>query len=326
MLGISYNGLQRSERQVEVQNLIEHYKTNFRTDPLYRKIDEIGCLDELFSDATYFTKVNLTDTYSSKHTAEILSLTGREQTLVNYINREDLSDYLLVYRQGRFYRYDWITIFKFKMILLLNEKGYTPMEIATFAGSRVEITQNKGPIKEHTSEENSYQSDKVSQLLNVEKMIEEYTDSKMYSLHNLIRYKEIMHQEKFLSAAIEQCENNIKTLERDIHDRQLYSKLFQMTASARTNQSPGFFAKLFSRNTISDNEQNTEEFTETLTALDNRANELQEEIENQLTMKEQRQVDLTKVQEQLTTLRLEIEKESAAIPKQQFERMITHDT
>lgn len=120
------------------QEIINHYKTKFKLDPLLRRIQNEGLEDILFDNEDYFSKVTFSDTYPSKRAAELLDMEGKEQTLLNYINRNDLGTYLNVYKQARFYRYDWESLFKFKMLIVLSEHGFTPMDIASIIGTRVE--------------------------------------------------------------------------------------------------------------------------------------------------------------------------------------------
>lgn len=127
--------------QMNVIERIEQYKTFFERDPLLRRIRNERLEEQLFNANDFFEKVSFTDTYSSKNAAEILGIPGKEQILLNYNNRHDLNLYLNVFKQKRFYRYEWKSLFKFKMILLLSENNFTPLEIASLVGTSPEIEQ-----------------------------------------------------------------------------------------------------------------------------------------------------------------------------------------
>lgn len=123
---------------MDIQNIYMSYRNAFNEDPLYLKICNDGLETDLFQPEEYFISVKMDDTYSSKHAAVFLNI-EHGQTLVNYVSRDDFKDYLLVYRDGRFFKYDWKTLFKFKMIFLLTDKGYAPKEIATYIGTRTDV-------------------------------------------------------------------------------------------------------------------------------------------------------------------------------------------
>lgn len=128
---------------MNVTEKITHYKETFNTDPLYQKLQSKSLTEELFSPSEYFDSIEFDDSYSTKLAAEQLGLESKEQTIVNYINRMDFKDYLQVTRRsGRFYRYDWKALFRLKMIFLLTENGYTPMDVAALIGKVTDIVES----------------------------------------------------------------------------------------------------------------------------------------------------------------------------------------
>lgn len=285
---------------VELQQIINKHNEQFKLDPLFRKIKDLNLVENLFSNEEYFVKISLTDTYSSRHAAELLSISGKEQTLVNYINREDLTDYLKVFRQGRYYRYDWITIFKFKMILLLNDHGFSPMEIATLAGNRVEFVQYDSESTVNNATPGSiHQVD----LQAVEELISDSIDDFKHFLENdysgrittFMKFESLIQRKKEIESLIEKCEVDIRLRERDLKDREIYLKLFQMKNSTQgQSSSPGFFARLFNKNSAASMQSSND--AEVQTILDS-LNESTDEIAS----------DLEKLKEYKNTLCLNLE-------------------
>jgi hypothetical protein len=133
---------------MDVSQKIERYKELFNNDPLYQEINRRGLLDDLFAPCLLFERVHFdsTSNFSTKQAAEILEIPGREQTLINFLNRHEFKSYIDIYRQGSrgYYRYDYKTLFQFKMILMLTDLGLSPADIATMVGTRPEYSDSFG--------------------------------------------------------------------------------------------------------------------------------------------------------------------------------------
>lgn len=130
---------------MEIKEKIVRYISEFNDDPLYKRIEEKGLLDELLSPPSYFETIDFADAYSTKIATELLNMQSKDQTIINYINRPDFKDYIQIARRAnRFYRFDWKSLFKFKMIFLLNREGYSPMDLATLIGKVTDVVQTEG--------------------------------------------------------------------------------------------------------------------------------------------------------------------------------------
>lgn len=90
----------------------------FKEDPLRKEISINKLEDYLYTEN--ILGMHTETTYSTTEAAEII---GRnDSTLRNYF-RTDLLSYILPDRQGKFYRLNYVSVFKMHMILLLVEKA-----------------------------------------------------------------------------------------------------------------------------------------------------------------------------------------------------------
>jgi hypothetical protein len=126
-------------RSIETKEKVKRFIELFHDDPLYLKIESLELTEKLFENCLLYEKVFFDDTYSTKQAAELLEIPGQHQTLINLLNRYDLNKYIQILRQGTrgIYRFDYKTLFQFKMILLLSDEGYTPLHIANLVGTQV---------------------------------------------------------------------------------------------------------------------------------------------------------------------------------------------
>lgn len=262
---------------MDIQSKIEHYKETFIHDPLFRNIQTAKLMDLLFEDELFYDSVSFNISYSSRHAAELLNIPGKEQTLLNYINRNDLNAYLDVARQARFYRYDWKSLFKFKMVLLLSDNGFTPREIATFIGTKVEVSSEDSS--------NSY-DEKLNPLeLNpaleksIEKLIAIQSDELISNMQNYEYFKNRKHEFQFEKLTLEQkllqYKEKIEVIDDRVDDMNNYLSLFKSTYQANNQKSEGLFARLFGK-TNGTQEKNNDEFEQQIKMIESKKHELGE--------------------------------------------------
>lgn len=249
---------------MDVQQKIEHYKDVFNTDPLFRELKHAGLTNELFKNHTYFEIILFEKSYSSKHAAEFLEIPDKEHTLINYINRNDLNAYLDVARKTRFYRYDWKSLFKFKMILLLNENGFTPLEIADIVGTRIEVSSTI-PYESFKLSSTSNDNDEI--LNHIKNFTIHQSNELKKSIQTLEEFRNKKSEHLISKIKIEQnivFKNEEHDLLNDrINDMECYLKLFETTynLNKKKKKNESLFSKLFSNGNINQ-EQNDSDFKE----------------------------------------------------------------
>ncbi len=298
------------------QEKILQYKEKFKQDPLFRRIHNEGLEDTLFENEDYYSKVSFTDTYPSKKAAELLDMDGKEQTLLNYINRNDLGTYLNVYKQSRYYRYDWESLFKFKMLLLLSENKFAPIDIAAIIGTRPEVATTSESVYKTDSKENYYEiakelADKnLNQLFNSIKSFEEYKEIqiKLNSEHTLLTLDIKLSNERLWS-----IQGRLDDLDGYLHF---------MQSTQRHNEGAhtgGVLSRLFKRKPPIQYEM-----TEGLSSFDEKKSKLMESMEATKKNKEELLLKLDKVAQQIDEMK-QLTALSHFQPNNENERMINHD-
>jgi len=231
---------------MEYSKLLSHLTNHFKVDPLFRKIHTDNLEHLLFNNGVFYQRLTLEPTYSSKQAAELLEIEGKEQSLLNYINRNNIGEYLNVLRQNRFYRYDWESLFKFKMIFLLNDHGYGPMDIASIVGTNI-------PTSSTESNDFNSSSTQTNTLLSkddVEDIIDERTDAKLGSIQVLI----LEERKLVLIEKIEKYEQEIADAKQRKLESETYVRFISDTRI--NNEEPlGILAKIFSKKTKSDTKE-----------------------------------------------------------------------
>lgn len=261
---------------MDLQQKIDHYKEKFKTDPLFRRIANESFDEELFSNVEFFSKLTFTDTYNSKQVAHILNI--KEHTLVNYLNRDDFKPYLKVYKQDRFYRYDWLSIFKFKMIFLLAKYDFSPMEIASIIGTRPEAAID-------TPEEFIQPNNPLKVKQEIEVLTSDLVDERMSAIINSLKMREdFKDQRTILDSVISSLEIQLKfenerlwALNGRLDDLEGYTKFMKAT-SVYVQEIPtgGLFSKLFKKSSSTEKSENT--MQNELSGLDAKKEKLQEAI------------------------------------------------
>lgn len=258
------------------QEKLEYYVENFKKDPLYRSIqsNDESWLNELFTDPIYFDKVTFENTYSTKQAADLLGIPGKEQTLLNYINRNDCSWYLDVSRQTRFYRFDWKSLFKFKMILLLNDKGFTPMNIAGEIGTKLVVSSNS------VEETRPRIANEVNK--NLERVTIETANKLLESLQSIEEHRDQKAKLQLDNIEIEQtlirAEEQIETLDARIEDMTDYMDLIKTTHQHNPNENKSVLSKLFGK--ANNKEQQNLEFNKQLEKMLNKIEQIKIEKES----------------------------------------------
>ncbi|WP_028393939.1 hypothetical protein [Bacillus cihuensis] len=172
---------------MEAAQKIEHYKEIFSDDPLYIHIKQLDLFDELFSPGIFFDGVLFEITYQTKQAAELLQV-KKNQRLLNFLNRDDFYQYILIHRQGNtgYYIYDYKTLFQFKMILLLTDHGYTPSAIAAIIGIKPNYRERDEPFRRKLN--NSHEINESNQM-HLETIIEDKIDEKLSGIFKAISEK-----------------------------------------------------------------------------------------------------------------------------------------
>lgn len=310
-------------RNMDHHEIITHYKKTFKRDPLYSRIELEGLTTSLFDDSEtdYFSKVNFTDTYKSKHAAQLLNIEGKEQTLVNYLNRNDLNPYLNVYRQGRLYRYDWQSLFKFKMIILLTNHGFTPLEIAAFVGSRLETTTiDPGGFKPENEPEpiptnqDFYKISKNFADENFKKML--------LVLKSIEEFKELLHSLE--------TEKTLKKLDLKLNDERRWSiqgRLddlegymgFMKVAKPHT-EAGGVFSWLFKKKDTGSRSRQ-ESFDDSLSSFDEKKKKLNDSLNLITDEKKQILSDIKQLEEKIQSTK----QQSNQLQSQQLEKQLKNE-
>lgn len=153
---------------IEIDELKEKFENLFEDDPLFIKIKELGFYDDLMSDCVFYEQIKWGHSYKTKQAAELLQIQGKEQNLRNYLQRNDLNDYLNVYKAGvSNYRFDYEALFKFKMIfLLIHNAGMNPLDIAAIVGTSAEYRESSKSYRAGTATEGSGNAIEVQELIN----------------------------------------------------------------------------------------------------------------------------------------------------------------
>lgn len=263
---------------MDIREKIQLHTDKFKEDPLFKKISDEKELDLLFSDTEYFSQVSFENTYSTKHAAILLGIKGREQTMLNYMIRDNFKDYLIAYKQGRSYRYHWEVLFKFKMIFLLTDKlGFAPLDVASFIGTRVEIiTTSDQPVVRIKSTDAlpTNQSDNEKRFLEIQNVF-----NKMNTRMNNLEHENLVQEKSYNLNKVKQDIENQKTR---LFDLETYWELINISMQ---EEEQGFFGKLFVKKKQLDNPLLKEKYANKKAEIQTRIQELEiaeETAENEL--------------------------------------------
>ncbi|MEH6945350.1 hypothetical protein [Bacillus sp. JJ722] len=261
---------------------IEGYKELFSDDPLYLHLQQMNLLDKLFEPCIFYERVVFdATTYSTKQAAELLGIQNNQQTLINFLNREDFNNYIVIYKSGNRYRYDYKTLFQFKMILLLTEMKLTPSDIATLTGARAEYLANDRVSKRSNSgSHNSLPSEQIEQTINtkVAELLGTFIKHYQENEQRVQKTKELESKKHSLSQELHVWESEMRALIGRIEDLETYTDLHRQLLNMYTSspkEEAGFWKKLFKKEVTQID--GTPLVEEKLTVLQNRLKKLIEE-------------------------------------------------
>lgn len=231
----------------DIKTKIAVLKDIFKNDPLHMEIIRLGLDDELYAPDDFYEQLKFGMDYSTKQAAEILGIKGKEQTLINYLNRDDFKPYFQIFRTGSrgYYRYNHKTLFQFKMIFLLNKHGKQPSDIATILGTRVDYIEefHKPRFTKHNTntpadnvknEIKNYIQEQLGEMLTHVSRVNEQILShleKKQKLENLLKELNLW-------------ETEIRNIVGRIEDIELNKSIYELIIKTHTKKR-GFFSKLF---------------------------------------------------------------------------------
>lgn len=197
---------------MNVSEKIERYKELFKEDPLYIELKRRNLLEVLFEPCLLYERVYFDSGYSTKQAGELLEIQGKEQTLINFLNRDDFKSYIQITRQGArgYYRYDYKSLFQFKMILMLLNLELSPSEIAIIIGSRSEyIEPNYGFYRTPSKSPVPMANEGLSEFIKeeIEKQIVEELSS--------FRQLEVLKDQRILELSLSNAQRALDTWESE---------------------------------------------------------------------------------------------------------------
>lgn len=156
---------------MEHEEIMQRYVELFEEDPLYQYIKKNKRLyKELIAPAEIYNEIYFDSTCSTAQAATVLGIAGKQQTLLNFLAREDFEDYFNLERKGErgYYRFDYKSLFQFKMILLLVGDQLSPLDIATLIGTSATYSYTEKPQRrgEHLPSNRGLSKEEVEDLFN----------------------------------------------------------------------------------------------------------------------------------------------------------------
>lgn len=197
------------------EKLKEFIEEKLKDDPLFKTLERMGLKEHIYQ-GSLFEQVHVESSYSTREATFLLDLDGRDYQIRNYIKRNDLHVYLDVPRVGHQLRLDLISLFKFKMIFVLVEKGgKSPIDIASIVGTRVE---SYSPLRTATNK-NSINSS-MPMPSNDSSYSEELDEmqEKLDNLQNMFLLNQLKHQKKEWQERISAAEQQQVEWEKSISD------------------------------------------------------------------------------------------------------------
>lgn len=117
----------------------------FKDDPIYKMVEFYGLVDELFTEGILGLNMDDKNTYSTTEAAKILD--RPDSTIRNYFHT-DLIEYIAPEKWGKFYRLDYRSIFKLRMIFVLVDKANkTSVDLLTTLGVSPSIVIGENELK-----------------------------------------------------------------------------------------------------------------------------------------------------------------------------------
>lgn len=295
----------------------EHIKELIRqeisNDPLYLYIESEGLDFELFHDDAFFEKLNDNMSYTTSDVARLLGFEDKEWTIRNYLNRYDFHEYIRTRRLSNRITMDYLGVFKFKMIFLVNEhlnKG--PLAIAEIIGN-VPTTNhhysNVSNLQDSSGSENAQQvTETMQKMILMTSMIskKERIEEQMRTKSNeLLFYQRQWEQEEQQLKDLEDMLSKMEMLHEDIIKRE------KATISSLTQIKDSFkLSNLFRKNNLnleSDFKKYLESQQDDVTDPDFLKSE-RERLKERRSQLEQKQKEIHfEIQEDIQNLRNELE-------------------
>ncbi|KAA6446904.1 hypothetical protein [Bacillus swezeyi] len=242
---------------MEAFNMKELLEEKFEDDPIYKEVQILNLEKELYTDK--ILNMHPETTYS---TVEAGKIVGRPDSTIRNYFRSDLIDYIQPEKMGKFYRLNYISVFKFQMILTLIDKGGKSLnDIAYATGLRASSMASFSKINKKSEDTNNNQS---LQNFSDGAQIEE----RLNNMERLMAYLKLktdhgdqLRQLQGIEYEIQLAERDLKLLDNELSllDARQETKFFEhkhntildyslrKTIETKTPKNQGFFASLFSK-------------------------------------------------------------------------------
>lgn len=227
-----------SERNMSMR---EHLSELFKDDPLYMALERENEIERVMHDPV-IENLYFGMNYSTGQVAELLGV--KDWQIRNYLKSYNLNEYYLkVGKAGNQHRFDYKSIFRFKMMFHLAEKtGKTAQDMAILVGSEAEIRPYTPPLSRTPA--NQSQSDIQVEIKHMREIMQ------------WMRNEQEQYRLEFLLTTLKQerqtWENEFKNIVEQIEIIE-WSKHQQKTNAAfldtlkQQQQRKGFFSGLFSK-------------------------------------------------------------------------------
>ncbi|MFJ6414436.1 hypothetical protein ACIQLG_16775 [Terribacillus saccharophilus] len=213
----------------DMKNLLEQ---TFKEDPLRTEIAYWKLDEELFTKS--ILNMSTTAKYSTMEASTILA--RADSTLRNYF-RSEINDYINPEKIGRFFRLDYISIFKLHMIFILMDK---PKKTLSDIGYLVGITgaisnQSYTPPKSREVEDYGYDDlDIAEEISTLKKMItiqslKSSVFEKQYNLDNSVKKVQLIENE------IKHIDSQIDNIKLSRNNQALEKKYYRMLDNSLRN-------------------------------------------------------------------------------------------
>ena len=281
---------------------INELKNHFQNDPLYQMIEGMGLLDELFQPTEFFDNLVWQNTYSTKQAAELLGIPGKEQTLINYLTRYDLGTYLNVHRRGSrgYYRFDAKSIFQYKMMLLLNENGKTPMDVATIIGTATEYIEDGRVTKKSVNNTELQQSNSGISSEMLQNMFTQLATKIQGEFTKRDHKQQLLEKKSQIEKDLLFWESNMRQVVDRIEDIEMYKDIFHSVIKSQdSSRHISFWQRLFGKTPTNEEIENTKM---KMKLVDERLNKLIEKRKELDAQKEELILKLSTVNNELEKL------------------------
>lgn len=250
---------------MEHSEIIRRYEDFFKEDPLYQYIQKNKSLyEELIQPSEIYNEVYFDTTCSTAQAAKILGIQGKQQTLLNFLGREDFQSYFSsIERKGErgYYRFDFKSLFQFKMILLLTGNELSPLDISALIGTSATYSYGTAERTTRRNETtpvgiNTIDKDEVTNIVN-----NKFTDF-MTLTANFVT-QQIQKQQQISNVKLEEIQliNDLKHWESDMKHNGKQIELVERQIEALSVQpvlEQGFFSNLFNIRLNTKSQKNNE--------------------------------------------------------------------